>query len=612
MKRTRTITLLAIATALTAAATAWLSCSSRDTTPPNVVLIVVDALRPDFLGCYGYDRPTSPNIDALARRGIVFETAIAHAPWTKTSFATFLTSLYPFQHGVMDWESVMPDTVPTLPEAVAQGGYSTLAVINMLGITGEFKVTRGFDKVSEAAKRDRDAFGTTQDAIDLIKTSRRPFFILIHYFDTHWPYRPGPEYLDKVRREGEPDPYTSRSLGTSRATGVPSDGVVDGEKLLYSACIRFVDDAVGRLLDFLDEAGLRKKSVILVTADHGEAFWEHGEGAHGGNLYDEAIRVPLVISYPAKYRHPQRVSALVRHVDLAPTIVDFAGAADKGHREGTSLRRLIEGANVGVTPRARVVPQDVALCESNLRKAPGTKCVRTDRSKLIIEPATGLSEFYDLLNDPREKVSIRPEIRAQAGYLKRMLSQVPGSSVEGWRVALAGEADSSGGGHAGRKWRGESVGAQADSLAVKITATVDGGGHITQVDRVSTPGDVTIVVAPDSGSLTIAAVPNGLQIVLFGVDPPDAVVSFETDYRGTGGPVSVHTGVRDEVPVGQTFTLDPAGALGLPSAFEAARKSSVPSVHVWYLRGEPIGKAARSATLSPDTKERLRSLGYIQ
>ena len=114
MTRTRIITLLVIGTALLGIVPAWLSCSSQDKAPPNIVLIVVDALRPDFLGCYGYDRPTSPNIDALARRGALFETAVAHAPWTKTSFASFLTSLYPFQHGVVDWESVMPDTVTTL------------------------------------------------------------------------------------------------------------------------------------------------------------------------------------------------------------------------------------------------------------------------------------------------------------------------------------------------------------------------------------------------------------------------------------------------------------------------------------------------------------------
>ena len=611
MTRTRIITLLVIGTALLGIVPAWLSCSSQDKAPPNIVLIVVDALRPDFLGCYGYDRPTSPNIDALARRGALFETAVAHAPWTKTSFASFLTSLYPFQHGVVDWESVMPDTVTTLPEVLGQGGYSTLAVINMLGITGEFKVTGGFDQVSEAAKRNRDAFATTQDAVELIKNSRKPFFILIHYFDTHWPYRPAPQYVDLVRREGEPDPFTSRSAGQGRGARMPAKGVVDGEKLLYSACIRFVDDAVGRLLGFLDGAGLKQKSVIIVTSDHGEAFWEHGVGSHGGNLYDEAIKVPLVVSYPAKYRDARRVPTQVRHIDIAPTIMDFAGVVDKGHREGTSLRRLIEGGDLGAA-RQTVVPQDVALCESSLRKSPDTKCVRTDRFKLIIEPATGLAEFYDLLEDPLERSNVRSGMPAEADSLGRILSRIPGSTVEGWRVALTGEGGSSGGRQAGPWGKGDSPGGSSESLAVKITARVGGGGHISYVHRVSTPGDVAIVVAPDSVSLTMEAVPKGLQIVLFGVEPQDAEVSFNTAVRGEHGPVSVHAGAKSEIPVGQSLTLDPARALGLPSAFEEARRSLVPSVHVWYLRGEAVRETGKGATLSPDTRERLRSLGYIQ
>lgn len=613
MLRAHTIPRLVVCIAILAVLLAWFSCSSQDKTPPNVVLIVIDALRPDFLGCYGYDRPTSPNIDALARRGVVFETAIAHAPWTKTSFATLLTSLYPFQHGVVDWESVMPDTVATLPEALAQAGYGTLAVINMLGITGKSKVTKGFDTVSEANKMNRDAFGTTQDAINLIKTTRRPFFALVHYFDTHRPYRPGPEYLDRVRGKDEPDPMLYRSSSQDRGDGEPAAGVVVGEKVLYSGCIRQVDDALGKLLAFLDDAGLRKNSVVIVTADHGEAFWEHGAGAHGGNLYDEAIRVPLVISYPAKYRHPQRVSAQVRHVDLVPTILDLAGVADATQREGTSLRALMEGGAVEPAPPGKVVPQDVALCESTLRKAPDTKCARTSRFKLIIEPSTGLSEFYDLLNDPLEKVRLQQETSADADRLRRTLSQIPGSAVEGWRVALAGVHPA--GAQAGGKWQGEGVGAGADSLFLKITARVEGGGRITQVNRVSTPGDFAIAVAPDSASMTIEAVPHELQLMLFGVNPPDAVVSFTAEARGANGPTVVHAGATGEAPAGQLLALEPSEAFGLPSAFEDARRSPKPSVHIWYLHGQPIRPAARDAggeILSPEAKQRLRSLGYIQ
>ncbi|MFH1219598.1 MAG: sulfatase [Candidatus Eisenbacteria bacterium] len=247
------------------------SCS-RQPRNPNVVLIVVDALRPDFLGCYGFDRPTSPNIDSLAGESALFETAITHASWTKPSFASFLTSLYPFQHGVVDWEAVMSDTIVTLPEILRSHGYHTMSLITMFGIAGSFNVTQGIDERKEYPKYLRDAALMTDDAIDLIGKSSKPFFIMIHYFNTHWPYPAPAKYVDLVLKPGETSPIGSSAESYDEEGSAPSQMLAERQRLLYSASIRYVDDNIGRLVAFLRKAGLERSTVLILTADHGEAL----------------------------------------------------------------------------------------------------------------------------------------------------------------------------------------------------------------------------------------------------------------------------------------------------------------------------------------------------
>jgi arylsulfatase A-like enzyme len=589
-----------IAVGVLIACTAGPSCSPSKGKPPNVVLVIVDALRPDYLGCYGCDRPTSPNIDGLAAEGTLFETAISQAPWTKPSFSTMLTSLYPFQHGVVDWESVMPDSVVTLAEVLRAHGYKTAAVINMLGITGDFKVTKGFEVVSEAPKRSRDAAGTTDDAIALIKESPRPFFIMVHYFDAHWPRRPPPEYVALVRSEGDPDPFAAVAGGT-QASAEPGPERVDRQRLLYAACVRYVDDAVGRLVEFLDRAGLGRETLLIVTADHGEAFWEHSTVAHGANLYDEVVKVPLIVRCPSGGQGGRRVACQVRHVDLLPTIVDFAGAADAEPREGMSLRSLIGGSGGGESVTAKhagsdsgkIVPHDVALSETRLKKAPETRSARTLSEKLILEPATGLRELYDLRSDPEERVNIWGREAAGADSLEQLLTRLPGSSINGWRVALTGDAPRSG-------------------QAMDVTAGVGAGGRLTRVRTVTGSGELAVDVAPDSTSLKITSRPDGLQIVLFDVEPEGTDVTFRATCEGTGGPAAVEVGEVGRGPIGRSFTLSTRAAAGLPRSFKQARASRAPSLSVWWLPGDKVGKVGARAALTAETMRRLRSLGYVQ
>ncbi|MFH1219597.1 MAG: sulfatase [Candidatus Eisenbacteria bacterium] len=555
-----------------------------------MVLIVMDALRPDYLGCYGCDRPTSPHIDDLARQGILFENAFTHASWTKPSFASLLTSLYPFQHGVVDWESVMPDTISTLPEVLRQNGYSTSGVINMLGITGEFKVTKGIDKLSEAPKGELNATRITDTALALIKNSSTPFFILIHYYDTHWPYKPPPEYLELVRRTDDPNPFASRAAARAERNERPSQEYIDRQSLLYAACVKYVDDEIGRLVESLDRISPRSETVVIITADHGEAFWEHGARAHGTDLYDEAIRVPLIIHYPARFHKTRRIESLVRHIDLMPTILELTGATDSGHREGLSLVGLIENAK-RTGGGGKFLPASCALSELNLRRVPDLKSIRTANRKIIVEPATSVVQLYDVIGDPGETTNLWPGLFGPRDSLFEMVSKIPGASLNGWRVGLTGLDTTS---------------------AVAVRVSVLDGGRLLLARKVTAPGDVSLEVDADSSTLNVKARPAGLQILLFDCVPQDARITVEITARGTPLPAAIYTGMQGRGTPGATIRLDPESSRGLPGTFQQFRASSQPGAFVWWSPGEAIGKPGKEVTLTPEETKRLRALGYIQ
>jgi len=555
---------------------------SRDLESPNIVLVVIDALRPDHLGCYGYDRPTSPNLDRLADESIVFDNAIAAAPWTKTSFSSFLTGLYPFQHGVVGWESIMPDSIVTLPEMLRDSGYETVAIVNMLGITGRFKVLTGFERISEAAKYKRDAAKTTSDAIDILTGLPQPFFVLIHYFDTHWPYRPPVKYIDKVS-SGASDVLSVRQQMRKSDLEKPPDEVVKRDVIYYDACIRFVDDEVARLIQFLESEGLRDNTVIIVTADHGEAFWEHGFGSHGHSLYDEEIKVPLIINNPVKYPRGKRIANQVSLIDLTPTIASLAGITDKHHREGRNLISLIDG-KPDVVPADRLLPGEYDLCECTLRKSPDSKGVRSLTWKIIIEPSTALIQLYNLKQDPRETVNLWGSEKEMGDSLLALLERVRGTRLGGWRIGFTGSPQ--------------------DHYVVKVMLMQ--GGRFRLVRRLVAGEGTSIKVSSDSTYFEVDVSPKQQQIIHFDTAPHDAEVSFEVM---SNTPTYVGAkGTRHE----KSFSLMRSDALGLPQIFDENRSSWSPGTYIWWLPGGESIMRKSTTKLTPEEIKRLKALGYIQ
>jgi arylsulfatase A-like enzyme len=525
-------------------------------------------------------------MDALADQGVVFETVITQAPWTKGSFASILTSLYPFQHGVLDWAAVMPDSLVTLPELLEQNGYNTMFVANMIGLAGRFNVLKGFSEVSEAGKFERDGRITTDDAIELMRASPEPYFIVVHYYDAHAPYRPPLKYLDLVASQTERDGLVSvrpGELGPAEAA--------QRKILNYDGCIRFADHCISRLVNFIDETGSWEQTVFMVTADHGEALGEHGVFGHGAEAYDDVLKVPLIITYPEAFPGPKRVDAQVRLLDLHPTILEIAQVPDRQCGEGVSLVPLVYGHGREARPGS-FLPLDVALCDCTNRGAPGKLALRTEVWKIVLEPLTSLVELYNLTEDPAEDMNLWEAGRAMGDSLHNLLSAIPGSHPGGWRLAFTA-------GEGGASYRAR--------VALPENGRFTGVGVLARILK-----NIEVEMESDSTAFDVRAKVGGIHVVHFETQPRNARLDIEIQVDESTPVDSVFTGPTMLKPVGEVISVRPADAYGLPQAFESRRLADLPGIFIWWLPGSGRTQAGKVTDLSPEERQRLRALGYIQ
>ncbi len=361
---------------------------------PNVLLVTIDTLRADHVGCYGHPGSITPVLDGLASRGVRFGTAIAHVPLTAPSHASILTGRTPLGHGLRDNGGfALPDGARSLAEDFRQAGYRTAAFISGFPLDRRFGFDRGFQTYDDHLPRgndprrtpyvERTADRTTEAVLRWLEAApagAAPFFLWVHYYDPHAPYEPPAE----LRARFPDSPY-------------------DGE-------IAFVDAQLGRLLRRLEERSPR--TVVLVTADHGEALGEHGEETHGLFVYDATLRVPWIMAGPGL--PSGRVAGVVaRGIDVAPTLLDYAGLAARPEIEGRSLRASADGRDQGDAP---------AYAESLFPQlqygwAP-LHAWRTARFKLIEAPRP---ELYDLGADGGET---RDRAREEQGRVDEMRRQL--------------------------------------------------------------------------------------------------------------------------------------------------------------------------------------------
>ena len=321
------------------------STSAKPAKPPNVVIYVVDALRADRLGCYNKGIQPSPNIDAFAQNATLFNNAYATASWTKASVASIFTGAYPPAHGAVAREGMLDTKIQTIAEILKRTGYHTAAFVTNGNISDEFGFARGFDIYRYLPENQTGAeiFTSSEELLNKIgpelEKLKEPFFVYIHQSDPHAPYTPPEELAKKfIPKDAEQIAGTMDAVKklVYRAL-IPTPGQIKYLSGLYDGEVEAADTGFGRFMEMLQRRGIADNTIIVFSADHGEEFHDHNGFTHGGTLYQELIRVPLIIRYPGS-SGPKIINNPVSLVDIAPTLLDYLGIAAPESMKGMSLR----------------------------------------------------------------------------------------------------------------------------------------------------------------------------------------------------------------------------------------------------------------------------------
>lgn len=552
---------------------------------PNFLLISVDTLRRDHLGTYGHARQTSPRIDALAARGTVFTNAVSTSSWTLPAHASLLTGRYPSYHGLEDDGLKLPRDVPTLAAALQAAGYRTLAIVSHIYVSRAFGLERGFDSFDDSLIEEGQSNPVAEAVVERFletagKGLEEPFFAFVHFFDPHWPYEP-------------PEPFASR-FTSGDYTG-PVDGSVrsllpwwaeepmptedrDQMLALYDGEIAYLDDQIGRLLDALEDPARRGETVVLITADHGEEFKDHGRLGHGRTLYEEQLRVPLVAAGHPLFPPGTRRNDLVSITDLAPTILDLAGA------------EALAGAN-GRSLRAAAPPERAVFAES-IRFGVEMRSVHRAGYKGIEVPSRGERTLFDLAADPTEQSPLEED--PTGGAVATELARYAERADSGWHVKIVAPGD------ARVRARGR-IRTTGRLVAPRHYASQNVRGRAAVVNTFRVRG-------PQQNELLLDVVlGNHLAEVVFETEPRDADVTFELTVEDLAGRAGLFVGAGDPLEEAAAFTLtrdDPRLATSL-SDYDAAQ----PGVYIRAV-GD-TGAESPASHLTEEAIERLRALGYL-
>ena len=317
--------------------------SSIHQSPNGIILISLDTLRADHLGCYGYQRDTSPSIDAFAKKNIVFENAVVQSPWTLPSHVSIMTSLYPISHGVYRDSPMLAEGNVTLAELLQEAGYQTAAFTDGGWMGKEFGLQQGFDLFDDQGGGFTKIIPKVKGWLK--KNGSKPFFLFIHSYDIHSPYNPPLPYnsfFHKFSYTGHLVPSNNNLLLANRNKLVISDADLQHFIALYDGGIRYTDEKINDFLSYLRDSNLKDQSLIIITSDHGEEFKEHEKFLHGQLYFKPNLHVPLIMHIPDYPKKAIRIKELVRSIDLLPTILDSASLPSNPNAQGRSLFPLIK------------------------------------------------------------------------------------------------------------------------------------------------------------------------------------------------------------------------------------------------------------------------------
>jgi arylsulfatase A-like enzyme len=371
----------------------------------NVIFVVVDTLRADRLGCYGYGRPTSPTLDHLAATGVRFANHLSQSSWTKTSMASLWTAMYPQRTGILRFDAAIPNAATMPAEILHDAGFLTAGLWRNGWVATTFGFEQGFEvyhrpnvgapldgKRRESknpyAKLEGSDLDATDGAVEFLRTNKRDrFFLYIHYMDAH-------QYMSDEE---------SAIFGTTYTD-------------LYDNSIHWTDRQIAMLLAALDEQKLRDKTMLVVVSDHGEAFLEHGNEGHAKDLHREVVRTPVIISFPFSLERGIVVDAMTENVDVWPTILSLLGEAPIAEADGRSRRPEIlaiagvEGGGESPSdPRPSYAQLDRTWGKADAAAEPLIAVTLPDRRFMRGFGTRTGAQLYDTQADPREQKDLLHE-----------------------------------------------------------------------------------------------------------------------------------------------------------------------------------------------------------
>ena len=408
-------------------------CTEPSTTPLNVVLITLDTFRADALGVYGNPEGLSPHIDAFASEATIFENAVTAIGTTFPSHATIFTGLYPKNHGVRWNGDSLDRRWTTLAEILSAEGYETAAFVSVGSLLSRGGLDQGFSSFSDSreappAQHTRSGYAVNEMVLSwLAERSDVPFFLWLHYFETHTPYRLSP-HARKRHEDADYHGIFARGATAEMLHGLdPEFSWSPAEKsalrALYDGAIIEVDRLVGEILGTLRARNLMETTAVFLTADHGESLGEHNEVGHGFLLWQPVIHVPLIVRVPGA--RPRRVATRVSLVDLSPTILDLLGLAAPPELDGRSLISGIVGEQL---PPHRYFAEVRAIGSHSFRTVPNADRFAVFDGNLKAMWDSDHLLVLDLEHDPQE---LRPEDTRAAEGKRRELFRYLATYREG-------------------------------------------------------------------------------------------------------------------------------------------------------------------------------------
>lgn len=398
---------------------------------PNVLVVSLDTVRPDHTSVYGYSRDTTPLLAKVAQQGAVFEQAYAQAPSTSPTHASMFTGLYPSTHGYYSYKFKLASKHVTLAEVLKEAGYRTFGVASSVKFVERTGLHQGFDSFERIGgpKNTRSAQVNAHTISQMKQAGDQPFFGFVHYFDAHAPYAAPEPYRHKWHPAlSFPKPeWTSRFIKKNRRNRAIVNPIIASYLAgLYDGELSYLDTFLGEMLDAVPQSNGRS-TVVILTSDHGEGFFEHSYLGHSHVLYEEVIRVPLIVWWPGKVVPGQRLKVPTQTVDIFPTLLEMVGLPLPQGLEGRSLAKTL----LGEAPE----PEPVPIFLQSPKFFGLVHDLPTGRYKLTVRLKNQKPRLVNLTEDPQGKVNLAKTHPAELAAMNAKISSLPfedprGRSVE--------------------------------------------------------------------------------------------------------------------------------------------------------------------------------------